>query len=224
MKRLLFLSLLILFWNGPSDCPAQEIDRLLAAVNGKVITALDLQMTRTLNAVLDLGRSAQPQTEREELDLLIHQELIRQEMENYPIPQAQIDDAVHDKIEELKAAYAELGGLPVLLRQLGLDESELTDKVRTIVLTEKFVALRFGPFVTVSQTEIESYYKNRLLPDLQKKGIAAPTLAEVSSRIDSLLKEDKKTEAFQEWMDNITKNSRIEYFDSSASAERKKDP
>jgi hypothetical protein len=221
MKRFCFFALVIVFRLGSRDCSAQEIDRMLAAVNGKVITALDLQTARTLNAVLDLGRSAQPLSEREELDLLIRQELIRQEMENYPIPEAQIDAEANRKVENLKIAYAEIGGLPVLLRQLGLEESELYVKVKTIVLTERFISLRFGPFVTVSAEEVDSYYRNRLLPDLKAKGIAAPPLTDVAPKIEALLKEEKKTDAWVQWMDNITKNSRIEYFDRSASADRK---
>ncbi len=216
MKRHWVFLLLVIFQNGICDGHAQEIDRLLAAVNGKVITALDLQTARTLNAVLELGRNAQPQSEREELDKLIQQELIRQEMENYPIPEALVDERANGKFNELRSEYAEIGGLPVLLRQLGLEESELRDKLRTIVLAEMFVTLRFGPFVTVSQAEVESYYRNRLLPDLKASGIAVPPLAEVAPKIEALLKEPKKTEAWLQWLENIRKNSRIEYFIRSA--------
>jgi hypothetical protein len=221
MKKAWFFPLLIICWSGSRDSSAQEIDRLLAAVNGKVITALDLQTARTLNAVLELGRSEQPQSEREELDKLIQQELIRQEMENYPIPEAHVDEAVNKKIKELKTAYAEIGGLPVLLRQLGLAESELRDKVKTIVLAEMFVTLRFGPFVTVSPAEVESYYQNKLLPELKANRIAVPPLADVAPKIEALLKEEKKTDAWLQWLENIRKNSRIEYFIRSASADHR---
>ncbi len=216
--------MLITCWIGTGVCSAQEIDRLLAAVNGKVITTLDLQMTRTLNAVLDLGQNKQAQSEQEELEQLIHQELIRQEMENYSIAQAQIDEVVQAKIEDLKRSYAEIGGLPALFRQLGLEPDELAERVKTIVLAEKFITLRFGPFVTVSPEEVESYYRLRLLPDLKARGIAAPPLTEVASKIEALLKEDKKTEAWLQWMDNIKNNSRIEYFDGAATTGKKKRP
>ena len=54
-------------WMGTCACSAQEIDRLLAAVNGRVITTLDLQTTRTLNAVLDQAQNKQAPSEKEEL-------------------------------------------------------------------------------------------------------------------------------------------------------------
>lgn len=224
MNKVCRIALLIACWAGSGFCTAQEIDRLLAAVNGKVITALDLQMIRTLNAVLDLGRNKQEPAEKEELERLIDQELIRQEMEVYSVSESQVDEAVQAKIEELRQSYAEIGGLQELLRQLGLEPEELRERVRIIVLAEKFATLRFGPFVSVSPEEVESYYRQKLLPDLKKRGIAAPPLAEVAPKIEALLKEDKKTEAWLQWMENIRRNSRIEYFDSAPDARTKKRP
>lgn len=211
-------------WMGTRVCSAQEIDRLLAAVNGKVITTLDLQMTRTLNAVLDLAQNKQAQSEKVELEQLIHQELIRQEMAIYSVSQAQVDEVVQARIADLKKSYAEIGGLSALLRQLGLEPDELAGRVRTIVLAEKFVSLRFGPFVTVSPDEVESYYRLRLLPELKERGGPVPSLNEVALMIEALLKENKKNEAFLQWMDNIKNSSRIEYFDSASAAGKKKRP
>jgi hypothetical protein len=222
MKRIFWMVVLI-GWIGAGISSAQEIDRLLAAVNGKVITELDLKMARTLNAVLDLGRNKPPQSRKEELDQLIDQELIRQEMENYPVPQAQIDAVVQEKTDYLRDVYVEIGGLPALLGQLGLEAAELTKKVRIIVLNEKFISLRFGPFVAVSAAEVEEYYRVKLIPDMKKRGLAAPTLAEVSPQIEVLLKEIKKSEAAAQWLENIRKNSSIELFaDVSSSAEKKR--
>jgi hypothetical protein len=198
---------------------------VLAAVNGRVITHMDLDLSRTLNAVLDLGQNRPSSSENEDLDLLIDQELIRQEMENYPVPESQLDTVVKEKIDTLRNAYAEIGGLPALLRQLGIDSAELTKKVRLIVLTEKFIGLRFGPFVTVSQKEIEDYYTEKLLPDLKRKGYTVPPpLAEVAGQIEGLLKESKKTGAAEQWLRNIRRNSDIEYFGGAAPPAEKKRP
>jgi hypothetical protein len=221
MKRT-FRIIVLTVWTGAVISSAQEVDRLLAAVNGRVITELDLKMARTLNAVLDLGRNKPPPSRKEELNQMIDQELIRQEMDNYPVPQAQIDAVVQEKIAYLRNVYAEIGGLPALLSQLGLEAAELTKKVRIIVLNEKFISLRFSPFVIVSDEEVEQYYRLKLIPDMTKRGLPAPSLAEVSSQIEVLLKEIKKGEAATQWLENIRKNSRIELFvDVSSPAEKK---
>jgi len=222
--RICFISWLIAvgFATRPG-CP-QEVDRLLAAVNARVITRLDLTMARALNAVLDLGQNRSALSENEDLDLLIDQELIRQEMENYPVPESQVETAVKDKIDALRNSYAEIGGLPALLNRLGFDAMELTKKVRLIVLTEKFIGLRFGPFVTVAPKEVEDYFREKLLPDLKRKGFAAPPLVEVAPQIEALLKEVKKNAAAEQWLRNIKRNSRIEYFGGAAPPAEKKRP
>ena len=224
MKKMFRIAVMLTCWVGTRVCAAQEIDRLLAAVNGKVITRLDLQLTRTLNAVLDLGQNKEAQSEKQQLDQLVDQELIRQEMEVYSVSQAQVDEVVQSRIENLKKAYAEIGGLPALLRQLGLESDELTNRVKIIVLAERFIDLRFGPFVTVSPEEVESYYRQKLIPQLKAKGNPIPSLREVAAMIEALLKENKKTEAWSQWMDNIKKSSRIEYFDSASDTGIKKRP
>jgi hypothetical protein len=198
-----------------AGAPAQEIDRLLAAVNGKVVTELDLKIARTLDAVLQFGKNAALQSRQLELEKLINQELIRQEMENFPISESdrdQVEKEVRTKLESLREAYAEIGGLPALLRQLGLEQDELVAKIRTLVLSEKFISLRFGPFVTVSDAEVEEYFRDKLVPQLQQKGIAVPPLAAVAAQISALLKEEKKNAAWFQWIDNVKIHSRVEFF------------
>ncbi|MBZ5498222.1 MAG: hypothetical protein LAP85_17615 [Acidobacteriia bacterium] len=194
---------------------AQEIDRLLAAVNGRVITEWDLRLARTLNAILELGRNVAPQSRQKELDRLINQELIRQEMENFPIGQADRNNLqveIQDKMTGLKNAYAEIGGLPALLRQLGLQEDELVSYIDLIALTEKFSNLRFGPFVTVSDAEVEAYYGEKLLPVLKKSGLAPPPMAEVAATITDTVKQEKISSAMDQWIENIRNHSHIEIF------------
>jgi hypothetical protein len=221
MKKLFLIAIVaawipgaILFW-GPVPAHTQEIDRLLAAVNGKIVTELDLGIARTLDAVLQFGKNAALQSRQKELDRLINQELIRQEMENYPIPEsdrAEVEREVQAQLENLRDAYAEIGGLPALLRQLGLQQDELVAKVRTLVLSEKFISLRFGPFITVTDAEVEAYYSGRLLPQLRERGIDIPPPAAVAAQISALLREEKKNQAWLQWIDNIKIHSRIEFF------------
>ena len=222
MKKLSLIAVAVAI--GIGICAAQELDRLLAAVNGRVITEVDLKTARTLRAVLDLGRNEAALSEKEELDKYITQELIRQEMENFPIPQAEVQAVVQGKIDYLRNTYAEIGGLPALLRQLGLEEDELRQMIRIIVLSERFISLRFGPFITVSAAEVETYYREKLLPTLQQMGQPAPPLAERASEIEVLLREEKKTAAWIQWLENIRSHSRIEIFADLVPSAEKKQP
>jgi predicted component of type VI protein secretion system len=224
MKKICLIAALATLYLGTGTSAPQEVDRLLAAVNGKVITELDLKMTRWLNAVLDVGQSKQLQSRKEELEQLIDLELVRQEMENYPIPQAQVDAVVNAKVDFLRDTYAEIGGLPALLGQLGLEMDELIQKIRVIVKTDRFIATRFLPFVNVSSADVENYYQLKLIPDLKARGYPASSLADVASKIEALLIEEKKSAAWFQWFENLKKNSRIERFSNDGSPAEKKLP
>ena len=145
-------------------------------------------------------------------------------MENFPIPQAEVQAVFQGKIDYLRNTYAEIGGLPALLRQLGLEEDELRQMIRIIVLSERFISLRFGPFITVSAAEVETYYREKLLPTLQQMGQPAPPLAERASEIEVLLREEKKTAAWIQWLENIRSHSRIEIFADLVPSAEKKQP
>jgi hypothetical protein len=170
---------------GAAAFPSQggeEVDRLLAAVNGQVVTQGDLEMARSLNALILLGRTGAAPTAAEELNRLIDLELVRQEMENFPVGQADeksLQSAVQSQLDGLRSAYAEIGGLPALLRSLGLQEGELVSYLRLRELMKRFMNLRFRPFVTSADP------------------------SELESKVNA---------AMDQWIENIRAHSRIELF------------
>lgn len=186
-------------------------DRLLAAVNGMVLTQGDLELARSLNAVLLFGRGRQDPGLRQEVERLIDLELFRQELERFSVAAAE-EGQVRARLDELRRGYAEIGGLPVLLRRLGLQESELTDYLQLQALVLKFIGLRFRPFVSVSDDEVESYYRDVLVAELLKTASAPPPLSEVAEQIRGLLTEDKVNEAMEEWIRSIRGGARIQLF------------
>jgi len=194
--------------------PAVEIDRLLAAVNGKVITQGDLNLWRSLNAVVFYDKSTAPASQENEIDRLVDQELMKQELKNFSVSQED-ESRIQTRLQSLRDAYAEKGGLPLLLQQLGLQESELISYLQLESSIMKFVDFRFRPFVHVSEDEIKAYYKNRLALQLEKAKVFLPPLAEVSTRIEEILIEEKVNAALDQWIKEIRHNSRIEYFDAA---------
>ena len=161
---------------------------------------------------------AQPSHE-EEINRLIDRELLRQELENFPVEQgdparaqASLQAAVQAILEDLRQAYAEIGGLSALLRQLGLQEAELVSYIRLQILIVRFTSMRFDPFVTVADAEVDTYYRTKLVPELKQAGAEVPPLTEVAARIQEILREEKKNTALENWIANIRSHSRIEFY------------
>lgn len=212
VKALVWAGLLAIFLAAFSrTLRAEEIDRLLATVNGKVICEGDLLIARNLNAILFLGQNSAVPSKKEEVDRLIDLELMRQELETFSLaPKDQ--SKIQTRLQELRNAYDEIGGLPRFLRRLGLQESELLDYLRLQGSILGFIDFRFRPFVSVSEQEVQEYYKEKLVPPLRQAGAAVPPLAEVSGKIEEILKEEKVNASMDQWIQDIRRHARVEYF------------
>src|SRR5512137_1479435 len=82
-RMVYFFLLLSFFMSGYTH--AEEVDRLIAAVNGKAITEGDLDLARSLNALMFYGKTSGSRDD--ELNRLIDLELMRQELKNFSLTQ-----------------------------------------------------------------------------------------------------------------------------------------
>jgi len=191
---------------------AAEIDRLIAAVNGVVITEGDLDLARSVKAVFTSDPVIKSSSRDEEISRLVDRELMRQELKNFSMTQED-ESRIEARMQTLRAAYAGKGGLSSFLLSLGLQESELSSSIRLESSILQFIDFRFRPFIAVSEEEIRNYYESRLALQLDLKGLKLPPLSQVTKEIEVILKEEKINAALDQWIQEIRRNSRIEYYD-----------
>jgi hypothetical protein len=208
--RMTFLCLLFLVFRS-GFVHGAEIDRLIAAVNGVAITEGDLNLARSLNSILSYGRNAAAASRGDEIEKLIDQELMRQELKNFSMTEVE-ESKIKARLQSLHDAFTAKGGLSALLRQTGLRESELISYVQLEASIMKFVDFRFRPFVSVSEADIRTYYEERLTPQLKESKIETPSLDQISAKIEMILREEKINAVLDQWMKEIRRSSRIEYF------------
>lgn len=194
-----------------SGLAAEEIDKLLAAVNGRVITESDLRLATGLNVLVGFGRSVPAGSRKEQVDHLINREILRQELENFPL-QPEDRSRADQRLTELRQAYAEIGGINHVLRGLGLQEAEIEDYLQLQVSLMRFIEIRFRPFINVTDDEIRKYFDEQLLPVLKAAGTPAPRLEEVSEQIKTRLIEEKVGREMDEWIRDLRGHSRIELY------------
>ena len=215
MRRLVYsLTVLILLTQAGGSSAAEEIDRILAAVNRRVVTEGDLRLARNLNVLVGFGRTTPPGSRAEEVDQLINRELLRQELEHFPL-QPEDQGRADQRLEELKQGYAEIGGITYVLRGLGLQESEIEAYLALQVSMMRFIEVRFQPFVNVTPAEVEEYYRTELEPKLRASGSRIPPLEEVSKQIESLLVDSKVSRMMDDWIQTLRQHSEIEVFDEN---------
>lgn len=204
----------LLFANTSPVC-GEEIDHLIAAVNRSIITEGDLQLADAMNTIMASDSSSSKRSRSETIAHLIDLELMRQELNNFSLS-SEDENRIEERIQSLRKANSSKGGLETLLARFGLHESELLSYLRLESSILKFVDFRFRPFATVSSEEIQHYYEETLTPQLQKAKLKIPSLKEVSGKIEEILQEEKINAALEKWIEDIRRNSRIEYFEEGS--------
>ena len=72
-----------------------------------------------------------------------------------------------------------------------------------------FLEVRLRPEVKSSPTEIEAYYQQQLLPDLQKTGNTVLSLDQVEPKIRELLTQQRIDELLNVWLHNLRQQAEI---------------
>jgi len=201
---------------------AEIIDRLAAVVNRQIITLGDVEQELRLQELdpfsgdLTGVSSSQRQKVTQELVVqsLIEQTLIREQIQQFP--GLEIDD---EQVESQLAAIEKKTGGAEKLAEMKIDIQALRNRLRWQLQVMKFIDYRFRQFVVVDTKEIEAYYQNQFLPELQKRNafparnaLPAPELSEVEERIRKILTEEKLNTQVEEWLASLRKDAAIEIF------------
>ena len=96
-----------------------------------------------------------------------------------------------------------------LLAIYGLSEEVVKRHLRAEFQVMNFVEVRLRPNIHVQGDEVEAYYQNQLLPDLQKSGGKVVALDEVEPRIRELLTQQRMDELLDAWLHNLRQQAEI---------------
>lgn len=159
---------------------------MAATVNGVGIPESEVQeeLDRYKEQQPDLFKGAAGKTQEKRLrdatlDVLITQELLRQEAkkENIKVSDSEIDA----KIDQVKKAFPDQKQFDQALKQQGLTEAELRDKASEQIISEKMLKKVAGN-TTVSEKEMHDFY------DKNKSQLTEPE----QKRYSQILVKDKK--------------------------------
>jgi hypothetical protein len=145
------------------------------------------------------------------LQRLIDRQLLEGQMGAETFLQPSQDDVDKD-VAKLRAQVPNGGDDRIWQKSLasyGLTPDMLRDHLRIEVRVMNFVEVRLRPHVRVQPEEVEAYYKNQLLPDLQKAGGAMVALDEAEPRIRELLVQQHMDELLDAWLHNLRQQAEI---------------
>jgi peptidyl-prolyl cis-trans isomerase SurA len=194
MKRLLIGLCLILSLPGVR---AEVLDRIVAVVDGHIITTSDMRQEREI--LMRLG----------EKPIADDKALVRHMVDNYlmetgiaDFPGVDITDTDIDA--ELKNSVA-LEGVP---------SQAVREAVRLRLRMRKYFDMRFRQYIRVSDEDIRKYYSDVFLPAAAEKHLnPVPPLDQVTELIRSNVVEERLNHEIDIWLEAIHRRSSIEIFE-----------
>jgi peptidyl-prolyl cis-trans isomerase SurA len=201
-----------------SSVGGQIVDRVIANVNGHVVLQSDWEQEVAFEALSNV-RDPDSFTSAERnaaLDRLIDRELLREQVRpSQPAPAEQVAARVAE-VRKLHPDCATDEGWHAKLQRYGLTQSSLEKRLSDQIQLMKLVEDRLRPSIQIDQQAVETYYHDRLLPEMKKAGSRATPLPEVFGRIKDLLAERKMNELLAGWLASLRSGSHILTPESSA--------
>ena len=172
------------------------LDRIVAVVEGHIITLSDVRQERQIRMQL---REQIPADEPA---------LAREMVDNYLIDRQSADfaglDVSQEEVEE---------ELRIFVPQ-GTPSQAMRDAVTLRIRIAKFFDLRFRQFIRPTDEEIKNYYDNVFVPEAKSRGTnPVPPLTEVVDAIRNNLIQEQRNREIDMWLAGIHKRSNIEVFD-----------
>jgi peptidyl-prolyl cis-trans isomerase SurA len=207
------VALLFLLGIWSSSARAEVIDRIVATVNGHIILQSDWNDALRYEALLS-ARTVSDFNEGERravLDRLIDQELLDEQMKSASFQHATEEEAAAE-VADARKLYPEAStdeGWQAVLSKCGLTESALLQHVREQIDLMRLVDAHLRPAVQIDSKSVETYYRDKFVPQLKQSGEQEVPLADVSAKIRELLTQERVSEMMVSWLQSLRSESKV---------------
>ncbi len=208
--RLHFAALLLL----AGIVQAQIVDRMVAVVNKRVILESELDQAARVESLLQ-GKPFDGLTQAEKsavLERLIDRSLLDEQILNPAIlDPSPVELAA--KVKEIREGIA--GAMAderwqAVLAGYGITQLDLEEQLAAQARILRFIDLRFRGLVSVEKDAIAAYYQDKFLPEIHKRGVPEPKLADVSDKIEHVLMEQRIDDLLATWLQTLRAQAHIE--------------
>jgi parvulin-like peptidyl-prolyl isomerase len=191
---------------APQPVPqAQIVDSIVARVEDDIITLSELRELAAYQRLLD-GRSQSNEELRSEL---IEQWVVNNEATTSRFPQP-AESEVNREIGRVESSGAGSGNYQQRLAEAGLTAEAVRRIITRQIYLARYLDYKFRSSIQVSDSAIENYYRDQLVPQLQAKGQAAPPLTEVRDQIREVLVEQGVNDRTAAWFAETKPRLKIE--------------
>jgi len=171
---------------------AETIDKIVAVVDGRIITLSDVRQESAVRNVL--GEKAID--EDAVIQQLVEARLIEGQLEGFP---------------GINVSDAEIAEAVAKLQKDGVNARALQDAVSRRMRTAQYLELRFRQFIRASDEDVRKYYDNIFVPAARARGTnPIPTLEQVSDAVRKNVLEEQLDHEVSIWLEAVRRRSIIE--------------
>jgi peptidyl-prolyl cis-trans isomerase SurA len=171
------------------------LDRAVAVINGKVILASDVHEQQRYAVFEPLSARGGELTAMQAMQQIVNRTLLLDQMQEQELAPPPTVREVNEEIADLRKhipACAGQGceteqGWESFLKGRGLTDAELRTHWKQRMAILDFIRVRFQTGIRITKPEIETYYKEQLVPVFEARKLKPPPLAQVSERIEEVL-------------------------------------
>jgi hypothetical protein len=197
------------------------LDRVVADVDGQAILASDVDDEMRFSALQPGVEPPEDNTPQRALKRVIDRTLIDQQRALQPgvavVSQKDVDQAIEEMRKQISAATnadcESDAGWKAFLAQHGFTPDEIQDRMQERLAILKFIDVRFGVVVQVSNDDVRNYYDQVLTPELKKDKAPLPDLRTVAPRIREILRQRQVSNLIDEWLRSLRAEGHVQILD-----------
>lgn len=184
--------------------PAETIDRIVATVDGRAITELELHRAELTGGLPRVEGESEENYRARLLREMIDERLRYQDALRFAPARpdaAEVDRAMKNLAARLKAEGKDPESE---FRREGLTSDEVRAALERQLLVTRYVQERFSSLAFVSSDEIQAAYE-----DLKKQGKDVPSFEAVEARLREDLRARRSAEEIEKWTKDLREKARI---------------
>jgi peptidyl-prolyl cis-trans isomerase SurA len=193
------------------------LDQIVVTVNGNALLQSDWDGELHYELFMS-GRPVSGVTaldQQSALDRIVDQELLREQMRTADFKAASREE-IETQLALLKKEHEqENANQPwtVRLHEYGLTDADVRGHVELELNQLRVIDARLRPSIEVNSAEVETYYKEKVLP--QTAGKPSVSMAEAEPKIREILVQQRMNQLLDSWLQSLHAQAKIQHFPPS---------
>lgn len=189
--------------DSSSQQPA-EIDGIAAKIGNDVLTDSEVREMEDYQKLVE----GQPQSRGKVLDELVDQWVVETDALASKFPHPTAAD-VNLEFQTLLKQFPSREQFQARLTQIGLTQDQVRQVIERQLYYVRFLDYKFHAATQVTTAQIQSYYQQDFIPQLQKRGLTVPPMSQVEAQIQQLLTQEEINEKAAQWLEEAKARLRI---------------